>query len=76
MFSLWGNRISGISGVLGRRFDPGPGLWVKDPVLLQLQHLQLRSDPWPGNSICHSVAKERKKEGQPTLGSYCGMVSL
>ena len=37
--------------------------WVKDPALLQLQlHLQvqLRSDPWPGNSICQGAAKKEK----------------
>ena len=42
---------------------PGPG--GKDQVWLQLQHrsqLQLRSDPWPGNSTCHRVAKNEKKK--------------
>ena len=38
---------------------PGQAQWVKDPVLLQLW---LGSDPWPGNSICHRVAKKRKKK--------------
>ena len=31
----------------------------------QLQHrsqLQLRSDPWPGNSISHGVTREREKK--------------
>ena len=40
----------------------GPGQWVKDPALLQLQmrlQLQLGFDPWPRNSICCRVAKER-----------------
>ena len=34
--------------------------WIKDLVLLQLwfgSQLWLRSDPWPGNSICHRAAK-------------------
>ena len=34
----------------------GHAQWVKDPALLQLQRrlqLQLRSDPWPRNSIRH-----------------------
>ena len=44
---------------------PGPAQWVRDPVLLQLQHrsqLWLGFDPWPGNSICRGTAKKRKKE--------------
>ena len=36
---------------------PGLAQWVKDPGLLQLQ---LGSDPWPGNSMCHRAAKKRK----------------
>ena len=35
---------------------------LKDLALLQLPHrsqLQLRSDPWSRNSICHGVAKKR-----------------
>ena len=38
---------------------PGPAQWVKDPALPQLQ---LGSDPWPGNSMCHvhGAAKKRK----------------
>ena len=38
---------------------------LKDPVLLQPWHrsqLQLRSDPWPRNSICHREAKKEKKK--------------
>jgi len=36
------------------------GLWlqVKDATLPQLR---LRSDPWPGSSICHGAAKNGKK---------------
>ena len=38
----------------------------KDLALLQLQ-LRLRQwlgyDPWPGNSICHGMAKNGKKRG-------------
>ena len=43
-------RISGVLGALGRRFDPSPAQWVKDPALPQLwlrSELQLGSDPWP-----------------------------
>ena len=44
---------------------PSPAQRVKDPVLPQLQgrwQLLLRSDPWPGNSICHGVVKKGKKK--------------
>ena len=44
---------------------PGLAQWVKNPLLLQLQlrlRPQLRSDPWPSNSICHEVAKNAKKK--------------
>ena len=39
--------------------------WVKDLVLPQLRLrslLQLGSDPWPGNSICHRAAKTEKEK--------------
>ena len=44
---------------------PGLAQWVKDLVLLQLQYksqLWLESDPWPRISICHRVAKKKKKK--------------
>ena len=45
---------------------PAPSLVqrLKDLVLkLQLRsHLQLRSDPWPRNSICLRAAKKKKKK--------------
>ena len=37
---------------------PSMGQWVKDPTESQLQ---LRSDPWPRNSICCGGAKKRKQ---------------
>ena len=37
---------------------PAPAQWVKDPTL---SLLWLRSDPWPGSSICRGVAKKEKK---------------
>ena len=57
---------------------PGPAEWVKDLALLQLQHrsqlwpLWLGSDPWPGNSICHRVAKKESKQvrGRPYDASF------
>ena len=42
----------------------GPVQWVKDLALPQLwlrSQLQLRSDPWPGNSICHGAARKEKQ---------------
>ena len=42
-----------------------PGLWVKDPALLQLwcrSQLWLRSDPWSRNSIGHRAAKKEKNK--------------
>ena len=49
-FLLWHSGIGGTSGTLGQRFNLGQRL-----------HLWLRSDPWPGNSICHRVAKKKKR---------------
>ena len=43
---------------------PHPAQWVKNLALPQLWlrlQLWLRSDPWPKNSICHGVAKKKKK---------------
>ena len=40
---------------------PGLAQWVKDLALLLLWHgsqLQLRSDPWPGNSMCRGEANK------------------
>ena len=39
--------------------------WVKDPKLPQRQcrsHLQLRSDPWPRNSICYGAAMKKMRK--------------
>ena len=65
-FPLWHSRL----GVSLQHQDTGSILarhsGLKDPELPQLQdwsHLWLRSDPWPGNSICHWVVK-LKKEGK------------
>ena len=44
---------------------PSPAWWVKDPALLLLWHrlqLQLGFDPYPGTSICHSMAKKETKK--------------
>ena len=44
---------------------PSPAQWVQDLTLLQLWlrlQLHLRSDCWPGDSICCVVAKNEKKK--------------
>ena len=46
-------RFLGNTGIQVR--SPAQAQWIKDTPLLQLQRrwqVQLRSDPWPGNSIC------------------------
>ena len=53
------------SAVSQERWDtgsiPSPAQWVKDPALLRFRlWLWLRSDPWPGNSMCCGVAKHEK----------------
>ena len=70
-FPLWRNGISSFSASPGQRFDPCPAQGVKDLVLPQLRprsQLQLRFDPWPGNSNCLGVAKEKKEKKQPPWG--------
>ena len=43
-----------------------PAQWVRDP---SLPWLQLRSDPWPGNSVCCKIAKKEKKK-KKVLSKY------
>ena len=46
---------------------PGLAQWVKDPALPQPRYRSpwwFRSDPWPGNSICHRAAKKRERENR------------
>ena len=54
---------------------PSWAQWVKDLVLMQLQlrsQLQLGSDPWPSNSICHRAAKKKKTKTKTTKGRKKG----
>ena len=63
-FPLWRNGQQHLRSNWDAGSIPSPAQWGKDPVLLQLQlrsQLRLGSDPWPGNSICHRVAKKEKK---------------
>ena len=64
-------RIGGISGALERRFDPWhggirvQGCWDQITTAAEIRsQLQLGSDPWPWNSICHRVAKKEKRKNQ------------
>ena len=44
---------------------PGLAWWVKDLALPQLwprPQVWLKSSPWPGNSICHGVARNKKNK--------------
>lgn len=61
----WCSGISSTLGVLGHRFHPWPSIvglrtWPCLQLQLRLQ-LWLRSDPWPGNSMCCRVAKKEKE---------------
>ena len=64
-FVLWCKSTRGVSAALGHRFHP---LWHSGLRMgLQLQHgpqLQLRSDPWPRNSICHGAGGQAKMGGK------------
>ena len=50
-----------------------PAQWVKDPASPQLwlgSKLQLRSDSWPGNSMCCGAAKnEKENHGEAVAGT-------
>ena len=55
----------GSPGTLPRAPRSGLAQWVKDAALPQMLlglQLQLRSDPWPWNSICHGSAKKEKEK--------------
>ena len=52
---------------------PGLVQWFKDLLMLQQwlrSRLQLGSDPWPGNSICHRVAKKKKRKQKTKNNTY------
>ena len=49
---------------------PSLAQWVK------LWHRRLRSDPWPGNSICHEAAKKEKREKEKTIWRKQSLVAF
>ena len=63
-FPLWQNTVGDTSALPGQRFPPqAQHSGLKDQALPQLwrrSQMQLRSDPWPRNSICHGVAKTKQ----------------
>lgn len=62
-FALWHNGIGSVSGVLECRFNlltKHCHSWIQ-----QRSQLQLRPDPWPGNSTCGGTAKKEKRKGCP-----------
>ena len=59
-------RDGGVLGAPGRRFDPGPAQWIKDPALLQLQlkvtaAAQICLIPGPGTPYAMGLPKKGKK---------------
>ena len=56
-FLLWHNELRGVSGVLGRRFDPRPGTVG---LRIQLSQLRLRSLT-PGLGIPYATGQPKKK---------------
>ena len=55
------NRISGVLGALGRRFDSRPSTVGEGSSIAAAQsQLRLGCNLWPGNSTCLRVAKKKK----------------
>ena len=75
---LWHKAMGRVTGTLRHRLIPSQAQWVKNPALPQLHcrsRLQLRSDPWPENSICLGVLGGQKRKERKELGSgpwLCG----
>lgn len=67
-FPLWNDGICGVSGALGHRFHPSWVHWVNNLRIRCCRRCSggrncdsdLIQVPWPGNSMCHRVAKQRK----------------
>ena len=56
---LWHDGIGSLFGALGHRFVPQPG--TVGGLRISWSQLQLGSDPWLGNFICHKVVKKEKE---------------
>ena len=91
---IGGSSRCGAMGMMSLEYwDTGsilsPTQGVKDlvlPYLWRRSQLQLRSDPWPGNSICHGAAKKENKQtkkprkvggpaSSPSASHWCGIHS-
>ena len=58
---------------------PGLAQWVEDMALLQLwlgSQLQLRSDPWPGNSVCRRAAKKKNNNNKKGINLNISVITL
>ena len=58
---MWCNGICGFSGSQVESPDWHNGLRIQRYYSCGIGQLQLRSDPWPENPICHGVAKTYKQ---------------
>ena len=66
-FLLWCNGIGSFLGALGCR-SWHAGLRIQHSYLWLRSQLQLKSDPWPGTSMCHKAANKEKKKKKKELG--------
>ena len=65
------NGIGSVLGVLGRRFDPGPAQWVKDPLLPQLRMgCNCISDLIPGPGAPQAKREKEKEMKTCFLGPH------
>ena len=81
MNSLCGSVAGSVASLEPWDLDLIPSLAqrVKDWALLQLwrrSQLQLGSDPWPGNSTCHGVAKNEEKKSLKNISKNTGHTNL
>ena len=78
-FLLWRNSIGGIFGAVRCGFDPDMAQWIKDVVLLQLQHmlqLQLGSLSGLGTPYAKRQEKKKKKKKKPPDIYLCIFISI